>query len=64
MDEIAKKRHPSPTCPRCGGHEFITAEIRRDPKTLELIHQYLCVKEECQVVLGVMTLKSLVKMLP
>jgi hypothetical protein len=50
-----------PACPRCSGREFIDAQIRRDPRTFELVQQVLCVRRDCQVVLGVMTLSSLAK---
>lgn len=64
MDERERPADVVPTCPRCGGNDFVSAEVRRDPVTFEVIHQLLCVKKECQVVLGVMTLASLAKRAP
>jgi hypothetical protein len=51
-----------PVCPRCSGQEFINAQVRRDPKSFELIYQVLCVRRDCQMVLGVMTLSSLARL--
>ncbi len=59
MDERERQEDVVPTCPRCGGHDFVSAEVRRDPVTFEIVHQLLCVNKECQAVLGVMTLDSL-----
>lgn len=50
-----------PMCLRCLGHDFVNAQVRRDPKSFELIHQVLCARRDCQVVLGVMSMSSLAR---
>lgn len=51
-------------CSRCAGDTFIEAGVRRDPVSFELIQQVLCVSQDCQMVLGVMSLNSLAEETP
>ena len=59
MDKKPIQVGSDPICPRCGGIDFLSSEVRRDPVTFEVIHHLLCVKRECQEVVGVMSRVSL-----